>query len=123
MTEAVCWECGRSTKREDGLCKRCAKELEAASRSRAPADVCTNCGYHGPGTRARRGGWRAEAALYLLLVVPGIAYSVWRRTHLPVVCRRCGSPHIVPDDTPEGQRILARVAREDAELGVDDPEE
>lgn len=70
--------------------------------------VCTNCGYHGPATYASKGSCLLELVLWMLMIVPGIIYTVWRRTAVPVVCPRCGSARLIPDNTPEAARILER---------------
>jgi hypothetical protein len=71
------------------------------------AIVCTNCGYQGNPVSKTQGSLLVEIALWVLLCVPGIIYTVWRLTSKQIVCPRCGNLRLVPLATPEGQRIAA----------------
>ena len=75
------------------------------------AIVCTNCGYQGNPITKTQGSLAVEIALWVLLCVPGIIYSVWRLTSKQTVCPRCGNLRLVPLGTPEGQRIAALQAQ------------
>lgn len=68
--------------------------------------VCTTCGHHGPTRRETRGSIWLEVVLWLLLIVPGLVYSVWRMTTRRQVCAACGATTLVPADTPTGRRML-----------------
>ena len=48
-----------------------------------------------------------EIALYLLMLVPGIIYAVWRRNSKTQVCGACGSAHLVAAKTRAGQAIIS----------------
>lgn len=68
------------------------------------ASVCKSCGNAGsridtPGSVA------VELVLWLCFIVPGLIYSLWRRSAQRDVCDRCGSPDIVPLDTPIGRKL------------------
>lgn len=71
---------------------------------------CLDCGFvgepeqHTPGTRS----W--EVGLWLLSVVLGIIYSVWRRLARYQRCAKCGNKHIVRADSPVAQAALLRLA-------------
>lgn len=69
--------------------------------------VCKHCGHHGPARKHTKGSSLITLVLLLFLIVPGIIYALWRMTSKELVCRRCGSPQIVSDRSPEGQRMLA----------------
>lgn len=75
--------------------------------------VCTRCGNKGPGVREIKGTGRTELVLWLAFVLPGVAYSAWRRAGRAHRCRRCGSTDLVPETSPEGRRILALLDSED----------
>jgi hypothetical protein len=42
-------------------------------------------------------------------VLPGAIYAWWRHKGAQLVCRGCGSPLIVPEDSPEARQLLASV--------------
>ena len=71
------------------------------------AIVCTNCGYQGNPVSKTQGSVLVEIALWVLLCIPGVIYSIWRLTSKQIVCPRCGNARLVPLGTPEGQRIAA----------------
>lgn len=69
--------------------------------------VCTRCGSifqkpkrHLPGT------FLMELFLFLLFVLPGLVYGVWRLMAAKMVCPACGSEQIVPETTPVGRQII-----------------
>ena len=72
--------------------------------------VCTRCGsiFQQP-RRHMSGNFLTEVFLWLLFIIPGLIYSVWRLTTKAKVCPSCGSKDIIPEHTPEGQRIASRV--------------
>lgn len=47
----------------------------------------------------------AEIALWVLFLLPGIVYSIWRSNAKAEVCPACGSKAIVPVSSPAGQEI------------------
>jgi len=69
--------------------------------------VCTHCG-----SKDRLGlpgsGW-IELALWLAWIVPGIIYSLWRRTGRPA-CGVCGYRALVSTASPLGLRLAGSDA-------------
>jgi hypothetical protein len=67
--------------------------------------VCTQCEYIGNSKNAVKGNILLELILWLLFIVPGLIYSVWRLSSKSNVCPKCGSQNLVPLDSPKGQKI------------------
>jgi hypothetical protein len=68
--------------------------------------VCANCGTRGYTERYMGGSIFIEIVLWLMLIVPGLIYSIWRHTTVKRVCRSCKSPEVMPVGTPRGQALL-----------------
>lgn len=74
--------------------------------------VCTVCLTVGEPRRVTRGSFLIEVVLWLMLLVPGLVYSLWRLSTRHDACRECGSSAIVPVASKRGQMLL-REARRD----------
>lgn len=70
--------------------------------------VCSNCGYVGKPKKMTKGSMLMELVLWLLLLVPGIIYSIWRMTTRYEACPKCGNVNMIPTDTPKGQELLSK---------------
>lgn len=71
-----------------------------------PPMVCTQCGHHGPAKSHTRGTMALELALWLMFILPGIIYSLWRLSTRANVCASCGSAALVAPSSPAGRRML-----------------
>lgn len=71
--------------------------------------ICTRCYTVAKPRRHTPGSIIIELLLWLSFIVPGLIYSVWRLTSKQNVCRTCGSPGVVPVNTPQGQHFLATM--------------
>jgi hypothetical protein len=71
---------------------------------------CTACGHVGPGKTHTRGSIGMEILLWLLLIVPGLIYSVWRHTTRGEVCGVCGAANLIPLDSPVAQKMRRDLA-------------
>lgn len=69
--------------------------------------VCIDCGTAGKPKRVAPGSIVVEIGLWILLLVPGLIYSLWRVSSKYDACPACGSKHLVPASSPVGQRALA----------------
>lgn len=58
--------------------------------------LCKNCGHQGVQKKIVKGSFAVEVALWVLLIVPGIAYTVWRTASQYKGCPVCGAPYMVP---------------------------
>jgi hypothetical protein len=67
---------------------------------------CPACGASGRPVKKARGSLAVEIMLWLLLIVPGLVYSVWRMTTYRRVCATCGSDAVIPVDSPLARRAL-----------------
>lgn len=68
--------------------------------------LCTRCLEQGPPRTAVSGSTAVELALWLFFCVPGLIYSLWRVGSKADVCASCGSPELVPINSPRAAQIL-----------------
>lgn len=68
--------------------------------------ICTQCGYVGNPKTAIDGHGCLEIVLWLLFIIPGLIYSIWRSTSRHKVCPKCKSSNLIPIDSPRGQKIM-----------------
>lgn len=72
--------------------------------------VCTRCGMITNARKEGKGSCLIEIILWVvgipLFLLPGIIYSIWRRTDRDRICSKCGSPALVPVVSPKGQNII-----------------
>jgi uncharacterized membrane protein YqaE (UPF0057 family) len=68
--------------------------------------VCLHCGTVAPPVVQTRGHFALEVVLWLLLIVPGIIYSIWRLASRRDVCGACSSANLVSPATPAGKRQI-----------------
>ena len=61
---------------------------------------CMTCGHDALPKVKAKGSGLIELVLWLALFVPGLIYSIWRRTALVPTCSQCGSASMVPKDSP-----------------------
>lgn len=73
--------------------------------------ICTHCGYEGEGKRILRGSRSVEWFLWIVLLIPGPFYSLWRRFPSVRQCPHCQGKRMVSLKTTEG--ILAQRYFED----------
>jgi hypothetical protein len=67
---------------------------------------CARCGTIGVPVAHTSGSFFMEVFLWLLMVLPGIIYSIWRLTTRAQVCPKCGSTEIIPIDSPRAQQMF-----------------
>ena len=68
---------------------------------------CPNCGTVGVPKRYMRGGFITELLLWVLFIVPGIIYSVWRLSSKYDGCSQCGFRDVIPVESPVARAALA----------------
>lgn len=83
-------------------------------KSGAHEVICADCGRRGCAKETERGNLAIEILLWLLLLLPGAVYSIWR---LPR-CPRCRSLRLLPVNSPIGRELVAKFGR-DEEGGCD----
>ena len=82
---------------------------QRTSTHTVPGDfVCLRCRSVGSPRKVTRGLFAIELVLWLLLIIPGLVYTLWRVTSgRRKMCRTCGSEEIVPADSRRGRELLA----------------
>ncbi|HYC90599.1 MAG TPA: hypothetical protein VEO54_15390 [Thermoanaerobaculia bacterium] len=73
----------------------------------ASSVVCANCGSVDKTKSFTPGSILLEIVAWCLLLIPGILYSFWRLSARRKVCAVCGSPNLVPAESPVGRRLMA----------------
>lgn len=71
--------------------------------------ICKQCGTVHDGARNLPGNGWIELVLWLAYLVPGLIYSIWRRSKSRLTCGACGSRDLVPLDSPVGRRLRAEL--------------
>lgn len=71
-----------------------------------PMFVCTECGSRMTPVEITQGSIGMEILLWLVFLVPGFIYSLWRLASRKKVCPKCSSDKFVPVTTPKGQALL-----------------
>ena len=79
----------------------------ASSSGGGGEKICKACGHVGAGKSTVRGSLGIEIVLWLMLIVPGLIYSVWRHASRYTACPACGSAELIPLNSPIGARLLA----------------
>jgi predicted RNA-binding Zn-ribbon protein involved in translation (DUF1610 family) len=79
-----------------GALRRAAQQakMEEAARRQAAAEQgvkCPMCGDVDMPTARRRGSLALHVVLYMMWIVPGFLYGLWRDRALVFTCRRCGA--------------------------------
>lgn len=69
--------------------------------------ICKSCGTANKTKIETRGSILIEIVLWLCFIVPGVIYSIWRHTSRRPICASCGSPDLVPLNSPIGKKIAA----------------
>jgi hypothetical protein len=68
--------------------------------------VCTVCGFVGPAKTITPGSFLIELVAWIVFLIPGVIYSLWRISARKRVCSGCGSQGIVPATSPVGRRLI-----------------
>lgn len=68
--------------------------------------VCVQCESVETAKTHVKGHFIIELFLWMLFLLPGLVYSIWRLTTKSKVCKSCLSPDIVPVESPRAKRIL-----------------
>jgi len=68
--------------------------------------ICPNCGYQGYTEEQLKGSGCIEIVLWFFFFLPGLIYSIWRRTSPQMICPKCKQPGMIPENTPRGQELI-----------------
>jgi hypothetical protein len=80
------------------------------ARRQTRMKYCLDCGFVGQPEQYKPGTFQMELGLWLLFLVPGVIYSVWRLSARYQRCAKCGNKRIVPTDSPVAQAALRRLS-------------
>lgn len=75
--------------------------------------VCLNCGTVAKPKLFTPGNIGIELVLWILFIVPGVIYSVWRHGSRRWVCRACNAFEIVPPTSPMAKKMLAQLSADE----------
>ncbi|MHB1350074.1 MAG: hypothetical protein ACYCYR_09395 [Desulfobulbaceae bacterium] len=70
---------------------------------------CTNCGYKGKPKQMVKGKMSTELLLWLLFIVPGLIYSIWRLANVYKGCPACKADSLIPANSPMAKQLLATL--------------
>lgn len=73
--------------------------------------VCSNCGFVGRPIKEVKGNILIEVVLWLFILLPGLIYSLWRRSGRKFVCPQCKQTTMVPLDSPVGQKLAEKYVK------------
>jgi len=79
------------------------------SVERQPECICTHCHtrvtpeVHTPGSAG------LELLAWIVFLVPGLLYSLWRRNARTLICPVCKAPNPIPLTAPAAQQLIART--------------
>lgn len=73
--------------------------------------ICTRCGSIAEPRTHTPGSFFIEVLAWLMFLLPGLLYSMWRISARREVCPTCGAEEIVPCDTPRGRRLAADLGQ------------
>jgi hypothetical protein len=67
---------------------------------------CTACGHVGNPVLVQKGSTGTAFLLWITFLLPGIIYSIWRANSEHEACPACGSPQVIPVDSPMSQKLM-----------------
>jgi hypothetical protein len=71
-----------------------------------PQSICTSCrSIVTPDGRAQGSGG-VEILLWLLFIIPGLIYTLWRGSKKIITCPICHAPNPIPLATPAGKALV-----------------
>jgi hypothetical protein len=70
---------------------------------------CTRCFTLCWPKTATKGSFLIELILWLMMIFPGLLYTVWRLTTRQKVCPSCGCSELIPKSSPRVNALLASI--------------
>jgi len=71
--------------------------------------ICMECGCQRDPVEAKRGLLVIEVFMWLLYIVPGVIYSIWRRVRKQQVCPNCLNPSVVLTSSPRAMGMMRLI--------------
>lgn len=62
--------------------------------------ICTTCNYSGIFKKTNKGSFLLEIFLWFLYIIPGLIYSIYRRSNRRRQCPNCLNFTIIPTNSP-----------------------
>lgn len=100
--EQTCPSCKVRIEGHPKYCEGCGMRLD---RFFTYESLCTVCGYKGKAKRITKGNLGMELVLWLLMIIPGLLYSLWRLTTRYDGCPLCHGNTLIPLDSPVAKKI------------------
>lgn len=118
MALITCSECGKEIFDKALECPGCGNPISTqfepvafsapATKKRPKKQyICTICGTVGKPVNITQGSILIEIVLWIMLIVPGLVYSIWRLTTKTVVCPECKNATMISTDSPIGRKLLS----------------
>jgi len=107
MGHKGCTDCGKTMKDDGSACPHCGL-TEAQIAGRGGRFLCTTCGAVTNPVTITKGSFLIELVLWLMMILPGLVYSIWRLTSRITACPACKNPTLIPLASPVAQATLAR---------------
>ena len=83
-----------------------ATELTTQLSIMAATKLCIICGYVGQPRLETKGTFIMEVFLWLIFLLPGLIYSIWRLTTRYDACPECAAANMIPTSSPVAQKLL-----------------
>jgi hypothetical protein len=98
-----------ATKPPVAIVKPPAKPVAKPAPSAAKKTICATC--YAPDSEHvhTKGSIIIELGLWMLILVPGLIYSIWRLASRVKCCKACGSTELIPAHTPRGRELAAKI--------------
>lgn len=74
--------------------------------------ICTKCEYIGKRREKKRGSTALEIFLWVVLLVPGPFYTIWRMLNKSYSCPQCDEELMISAESPLGQRRIQQIENE-----------
>ena len=71
--------------------------------------VCMECGCQQKPVDAKRGLLVIEIFMWLLYILPGVIYSIWRRVRTQQVCSKCRTPSVVLTSSSRAMAMMRLI--------------
>jgi hypothetical protein len=71
--------------------------------------VCMECGCQRDPINAKRGLLAIEILMWLLYILPGVIYSIWRRVRRQLVCPHCRNPSVVLTSSSRAMGVMQLI--------------
>ena len=82
------------------------KTLKVAGIDFTKKYVCMECGCQRDPIDAKRGLLVIEIFMWLLYIIPGVIYSIWRRVRKQKVCSKCRNPSVVLTSSSRAMGVM-----------------